>query len=66
VAALTPEKLPVSVAAYARSLSGLPPHNSVVDVIIGEFSYGRRSAEAFMAEYEHDPLPLLQAMIASA
>lgn len=41
-------------------------HNSVVEQILGEFEDGRRSAEAFMAEYEQDPVPFLQAVIVSA
>jgi hypothetical protein len=31
----------------------------VVEEISVEFADGRRSAEAFMAEYERDPVPLL-------
>jgi len=38
-------------------------HNSVVGQIMGEFTDGARSAEAFREEFDCDPLPLLGAMI---
>ena len=41
-------------------------HNSVVEEILSEYADGRRSADAFMAEYERDPVPFLEVMIVSA
>lgn len=38
-------------------------HNAVVEEILAEFDDGRRSAEAFEAEWTCDPVPLLRAMI---
>lgn len=41
-------------------------HNSVVEDLVAEFADGRRSAEAFAAEYDLDPEPFLRAMITSS
>jgi hypothetical protein len=38
-------------------------HNSVVEDVVAEFADGRRSAEAFMAEFDVDPEPFLRAMV---
>lgn len=37
-------------------------HNAVVEEILAEFDNGSRSTEAFIADWECDPVPLLQVM----
>lgn len=66
-AALIREKLAATSDRVRAKFEWLAAyHNSVVEAILGEFADGRRSDEAFVAEYGNDPVPLLQAMLVGA
>lgn len=41
-------------------------HNSIVDELIAQFDDGRRSAEAFMAEYDLNPMSFLRGIVVSS
>ena len=66
-AGLVRGKLATTTGGVRRKFKWLAAyHNSTIERVAAEFADGRRSAEAFMAEYDLDPEPIMRAMIISA